>query len=116
MTAKSVVKFFKDNRDVSIHEKPVSPTGIFKLAIAESVYVSESLSVKATAAGTISATSDHVEWSAASALQESEVSATFGYYFEDWPGTEDVITLCKMYLTEVEAIVTDGLLKSFLTP
>lgn len=115
--AKPVVKFFKDKRDVSIHQEPVSPVGIFKLSIGESLAVSESLSVIITRADGTTETPESVETPAPAASQESEVSATFGYCFDDWPEkSDDVVTLCTRCLNEVEAIVADGIAKSFLTP
>jgi len=115
VTANPVVKFFKEKRNVSIHEKLVSPSGKFNLSAGESLSLSESVSVTITRADGSTEAAELVETPAPPVSIESDVSATFEYFFDDWPGSEDVITLCKRYLNEVEAIVADGVTKKFLT-
>jgi hypothetical protein len=35
--------------------------------------------------------------------------------FVDWPGSEDLMTLCKLYLDELKAVVADGQAQGFVT-
>ena len=37
------------------------------------------------------------------------------YRFADWAGSEDLITLTRKYLDELQQVVKDGIDKSFLT-
>lgn len=46
---------------------------------------------------------------------ETEPSVTYEYFFSDWPGSEDALDLCQKYITEIEAIVFDGVANGFLT-
>jgi len=40
---------------------------------------------------------------------------SYEYKFSDWSDNEDVITLCRMYLDELNNIVMEGQSKGFLT-
>jgi hypothetical protein len=40
---------------------------------------------------------------------------TVEYWFADWSGDEDVLTLSDRYLTEIRAIVDEGRQKGYLT-
>jgi|GEM_PF-4071432 len=76
--ADNTIKFFKDKRDLNIHEEPITSN--------KDVIV-------------------HV----------GEVPvATHHYWFPDWQGQEDVITLCERYLDAVSALVADGKSQAFL--
>ena len=120
---KPVVKFFKDKRNVSIHVNPVSPSARIGVSITEAIiHVGDSSSVTIDRAdGTIE------EEKSSSSLpppppspppptETGSSSVSYEYFFSDWPGSEDVLQLCQTYITEVEAIVSDGVANGFLTP
>jgi hypothetical protein len=112
---KPVVKFFKDKRDVSIHESPVAPSAKIEASITSQLFISDSVSVRI----------DRKDGTTAMAVSQSdplpapapEVSSPieYKYMFQDWAGTEDVMRLCEMYANDVQAIVSDGQAKGFLT-
>ena len=37
------------------------------------------------------------------------------YKFDDWTGNEDVLTLCQMYIQELDGVIKDGVAKGFIT-
>jgi len=49
--------------------------------------------------------------------KESETPAVMGikYKFDDWVGTEDILTLCQIYVQELENTTKDGVNKGFIT-
>lgn len=49
--------------------------------------------------------------------KESETPAVMGikYKFDDWVGTEDILTLCQIYVQELENATKDGVNKGFIT-
>ena len=117
VTGKPVVKFFKDKRDVSIHVNPVSPSAKIGVAITETIRVADSFSVTIHREdGTIEEERSLSSSPPPPPPTETESSVTYEYFFSDWSGSEDILHLCQRYITEVEAIVFDGMADGFLTP
>lgn len=115
----SVVKFFKDRRDVNIHYAPVHPNIQFGL------HIEESLRTGIAAEAVVIRDEKEVSREAqqAAPLMErtnspypSKVTMTEAYRFSEWTGAEDLPTLCSMYLTELRRIVADGQSNGCLTP
>jgi hypothetical protein len=116
ISAHPLVKFFKCKRNVNIHEKPISPPAKITVGAKNNVSLSESVSVTIFRADGTTETRHSASPSRSSPQDEPEASVTYDYFFEDWSGNEDVITLCQRYLREVEIIVADGVTKKLLTP
>ena len=112
-----IVKFFKDKRDISVHVSPVNPAAKIGVFVTDKVVLSDSCSVTIQRKdGTI----EPPESTSPPSVTPKEPSRTesgveFEYFFPDWPGKEDVLTLCAMYLAEVGSIVSDGVAKGFLS-
>ena len=49
--------------------------------------------------------------------KESETQAVMEikYKFDDWVGSEDILTLCQIYVQELENATKDGVNKGFIT-
>ena len=112
------VKYFKDKRDVSVHVTPVIPTRTFHVKIEERVVFGDSVSVEVRRPdGTLvpdppqEATTEQTPREITRASSSSSVT----YHFSDWPGTEDVVTLCSSYLQQVRSIILDGRSHGFLS-
>lgn len=47
---------------------------------------------------------------------QADGNRSYAYEFKDWPGSGDLLTLCRRYLDEIKRIVDDGRALGFLTP
>ena len=120
IAASSILPFFKDKRDVNIHAEPVKPikqvtaTTTAKAAIR----VSASVIVK-DANGNIkyqsSSEPSEPKPQSPSLSSQGAGSLTIRWKFSDWSGTEDIMTLCRMYIAELERFVKDGIASGFIT-
>lgn len=111
-----IVKFFKDKRNVSIHEIPVSPAAKIGVSIADAIHVADSLSFTFHRKdGTIEEESSLSSSLPLPPSTETESSVTYEYFFSDWPGGEDVLNLCGKYIIELEAIILNGVANGLLT-
>jgi hypothetical protein len=115
VTGNAAVKFFKDARDLNIHERPVAPQQALGLNIGATARASASVTIAVIRAnGTMERF--HHPTRNPEGSDQSEVTITRKYFFEDWLGKEDVVALCTTYLAEVERIVADGVANGILTP
>ena len=116
------IRFFKDKRDVSIHETPVVPTTNINIVMTEVIRVSDSVSIQVLdKEGRVihESTTESPPPPPVAAppppVAAPPPSVSLSYTFPDWTGTENVTALCSRYLTALEALVQDGLVKGFLT-
>lgn len=113
------VKFLKELRDANIHAEPVAP--IKAIGFMDRLSVSAQLmSITLTDAdGTVHhgvAKLDPPNPSRTSNASSSDTSgAQLSYRFDGWQGGEDVPQLCACYLSQLEAIVSDGEARGFLS-
>jgi hypothetical protein len=107
--------FLKDQRDVSIHAKPVVPVRHIN------VYDTISISVGDSALVTIKRADGSMEnrevslphTQSAGGLQEYATSIS--YHLDGWPDSEDVDSLSARYLSFIEQLVVAGRGAGFLT-
>ncbi len=121
VTGKPVVKFFKDRRDVNIHIEPVSPVKQIQVNIEETLHFSDKAEAVIIRDGKPVLSEppqrhsfrlpEGTNWPYPSKVTMSET-----YRFNEWKGSEDVPTLCGIYLLELRKIVADGQSKGYLTP
>lgn len=116
LNSSPVMSFFKAKRNVNIHEKPVKP---LRHLIEEPPPIVIRVSITATVVicdknGNVI----HQEETKDSQPKPEQLDASgkveIRYAFADWKGSEDVLTLSKMYLDELQKIVEDGVKKGFL--
>jgi hypothetical protein len=109
MNTSDILRFFKDKRDVNIHERPI--TLAKHVTVTDSAYVgiSESVLVKIQRADGSTETREiaSAPASALTAPRTSEVRVQF--HFDDWQGPENVLTLSKAYLAELKAFIEAGI-------
>jgi hypothetical protein len=111
-----VLRFFRDMRNLDIHEKPVP---VHK---ASEVGISASLHFRASLAFVMRGPSGEVVSEGSSPDQENPVPTAPGevvvkhrFKFAAWRGPEDILSLCAIYLNELKAFVADGQTKGWLT-
>lgn len=110
-----VLTFFKDKRDINIHEQPIKAKQKIAVVIEERIYVSDALRVILKQKnGKVIGQYDSGEKMTAPNHNVSPPSATYEYFFSDWLGEDDVITLCQQCLDEVKVLVGDGITKGHI--
>ena len=110
------VRFFKDKRDISIHANPVSPSATINVSVTDTLHLSDSVSATIVRNdGTIEEIPATPPTSSPTPAK-SESTVTYEYFFKDWNGSDDVISLSGRYVAQLESIVADGVAKGFLTP
>ena len=113
MRSSQVLSFFKEKRDANIHAEPVKVQPHYNMQMTNVVYISDSLTLQmANVLGIVSDSDSDLE---SDPIQVSPSMASIQYTFVDWQGTEDVFSLCQMYLDELERFVADGQTKGMLT-
>ena len=117
MASDSVLTFFKDKRDFNIHEAPVDLSGVVEIGITDHVIKpSDSLAITITdPEGNVVETVHGRSEEPAAMPEEGQVHIKHRYEFRDWPGKDDVLSLCQSYLTQLNAIVKDGVRQGFIT-
>jgi len=119
MTISRILSFFKDKRDFNIHTEPVKPAQDVTIAPSPGiVHMSVSLVVVHTDAnGNIINERESPPETEKPEIKAPDrpATATTRYRFTDWPGHEDVPSLCQIYLDQLERLVEEGMRKEFLT-
>jgi hypothetical protein len=110
-----VVRFLKEQRNMSIHERPVMPAAEVNVTVMDIIQFSEAAIItKYDEQGKV------IEERGFNSppLSSSAVSpplVTRAYFFTDWTGEEDVLTLCHEYVKILDAVLADGAAQGFLT-
>ena len=116
MAASPVSKFFKDKRDLTIHEKPVRPLARHALSLGASISLTASLEfVVRDKDGNVKQRGGSPAVAQLAAQEPVPSAYSRAYHFDDWAGSEGVLTLCDMYLHQLEALVRDGIQRGYLT-
>lgn len=116
ISSSSVLSFFRDKRDVNIHDEPVMPAQHTTETLTCIVHLSDSISITHRDAN------GNVLYQSPPEIPEPEPRAIeppstviIQYRFVDWAGTEDVLTLSRLYLDELRRFIDDGKRYGFLT-
>ena len=114
-----IVSFLKDTRDINIHKRPLPMRTNITIGVGPAaVNISSTRTVVVTSSGderTIDWVEPPPQLPPRPAISEPPTT-TYKYQFKEWPGAEDVLTLCMRYLGEIKRIVADGRACGFLTP
>ena len=113
------LKFFKDERDINIHAEPVQPQAHHSVNMSVTLSSSASISYNVfDKDGNIKQKSDAAspQEKPSEKPKESENSTQHEvrYKFDDWTGNEDILTLCQMYIQELDGVIKDGVAKGFI--
>lgn len=106
MSGNTVLKFFKEQRNINIHEHPVdTSTGV---VIHDSVSVSDSLAIVVRRVDGAEETFESGEDSSNS--EKSEQETRVEYRFSDWLGVEDgkIAGLSECYLRRIETLYREA--------
>lgn len=115
MTSSPVLGFFKTKRNFNIHTAPIDPQMHTNMVVTDVLGMSESVHIKVTDKdGRIKEEREIVEESKPKKILKPSVKTESYFVFGDWSGQEDVITLCGLYINELEKVVQDGFDKGFL--
>jgi hypothetical protein len=108
------MRFLKDERDTNIHASPLSTDQDVNIHDVKSGHLAEGASVlKYDVDGRVI---DHT-LPATTESQGGRVptpSIVFRYTFRSWTGPEDVITLCRLYLTRLDSLVGEGIARGII--
>lgn len=115
VNASAVIKFFRDKRDINIHQQPVVPMASMSTGLTEAIHPSDSLSIKVMDLEGRVIQEGTTPPDPVPTHEPVPPVISYRYSFVDWTGTEDVPSLCLTYLTAIEAVVKDGVAKSYLT-
>ena len=111
-----ILQFFKDKRDINIHEQPISPSAKINVAVHETIGISDSISV------VVKDKDGNIKHEYCSKPSQTpiettppEATKTITYYFSDWIGNEDLVTLCEKYLDKLEKLINDGVSRGHIS-
>lgn len=115
----SLINFFKDERDVNIHTKPVDPKAVWKTAAFVPMFISGGADYRFTFRDEKGQPVE-IEHTVAPAKPSPPPTPQQGpevvrYEFADRPN-QSILTLCESYLKELESLVGEGRNAGFLTP
>lgn len=108
--------FFKDKRDISIHQQPVVPSTDATVALTDAVTIADSLSI--TLRGSHGQIVDQRVSAVERSAPQKEVRlpiVTYLHTFADWSGPEDLLDLSAAYLAELEVLVSDGIARGLIS-
>jgi hypothetical protein len=115
-----VIRFFKDKRDINIHEQPVVPSRRVEVSLSDTIHVEDSVSVVVRdRAGNVVQTysSDEKRPGETPPADEPGDGTTTRtvFLFADWTGAEDVPSLSEAYFVAVERLVQAGVAAAHIT-
>lgn len=112
------VKFFRKHRNLSVHVRPVSPSQSITVQIQEYIFTGMAAEAFVIRDGKIlyDQTGDVPPLPKGVSAEPRQLTVTMIYKLNEWPGSEDLHTLCKLYLDQLKTIVVDGKGRGYLTP
>jgi hypothetical protein len=114
MRSSPILTFFRDKRNINIHERPLALMQQTTLTETVHVNISESLLIEVTREDGTSETRE-IANAPAPVRQHSSSRVETQYIFDDWPGTDDVLALSKKYLAELKALIEAGVKAGHIT-
>ena len=111
----NILKFFKGKRDINIHQEPVQTNQHITIALKETVHISEAVRVVITRGDGTTETHNSTGAASPPKQEESKSLRSSKYFFNDWSGTEDVVTLCHAYAAELRNLVTEGVANNYIS-
>jgi hypothetical protein len=110
---KTVLSFFREKRNLNIHDEPVLPN--------QNIIANATLTARASisvvmkdANGNIQRSIETPETEVKLPPAQEPIGIRIRYFFSDWKGSEDIVTLCEKYIGELEDFVQDGIKQGFL--
>lgn len=110
---KTVLSFFRKKRNTNIHGEPVLPNQI----------INATLTARASVSVAVKDANGNMKYQSSTETPNTEVKLPpaqepiekpIRYFFSDWKGSEDIVTLCEKCIGELEDFVEDGTKQGFL--
>ncbi|MEX2286161.1 MAG: hypothetical protein WD648_03665 [Planctomycetaceae bacterium] len=118
-TKRPLMSFFREERDVNVHVKPVAPKAIFQVEANVTLHIRGSADYRVRFVDDkgqpVEIASPPPVPAPASPPVSSPREREIRYEFADRPG-EDALQLCEHYLKELESFVKEGQNAGFVTP
>ena len=115
VSSSDALLFFKDERDINVHIKPVQVNQHTSMELREVVYVSESIHIQKFDQNGNLIGESMSESNPPEPHPEIPAKVSHKFTFPRWNGTEEVSQLCELYLKELQILIIDGQNKGFLT-
>lgn len=112
VTNSRFISYLKDVRDDNIHISPIDPRAHIGIKFTEVIGLGESLSASINGEKQITVPEKHKAILVSKGIPPE---VTYKYVFDNWPESEDVIQVCRMYLDELESFVKEGIAKGFIS-
>ena len=110
VSGEPILKFFKDKRNLNIHEEPIKPSRQIAISHTEHISISEAIRIEIRKEdGSIEVHEEKGELPSARPTETDETGVRIRYVFDDWLGSEDVIDLSYQYLQALERFTQAGL-------
>lgn len=107
-----IIKFLRDKRNLNIHTEPVTPQAHHSVESVVHIHTYGTATVYDKDDKVVSQSKFGVPPEQA---PKNETKVDVVYKFKDWTGTEDVISLCTLYLREIESFIKEGINNNFIT-
>jgi hypothetical protein len=112
VSSSPMIQYLKDKRDTNIHIEPVSPQKNlllkYNLTIKSSIFITKFDKDGKVVSQSHTNKSPETE-------QQKRSSRDVIYRFKDWSGSEDIITLCGLYLKEIDRFINEGIKLKFIS-
>ena len=105
VTGNQTVSFFKDKRNVNIHHEPVGVIKHVEIKLAETISISESIHIIVKNQQGEVVRESKTESETPEPRKEIPSEISYRHKFDDWTGNEDIPTLCRAYLADLEKVV-----------
>jgi len=115
VSGNTVLKFFKDKRDLNIHTQPVRPSRHISVFDTAHINISESVRIEIQRGNGTTEIFEHKEEPPTPNPVETNSEVKIRYIFTDWAGPEDAIELSRQYLTALEAFVNAGTTSGYIS-
>ncbi len=90
---------------MNIHTHPIEPQQHVTLTMTDTIYTADSFSISVFEDENLVRRSEGEH--TPSEPEPTKIERRVEYRFEDWSGQEDVLELCDMYITELQAILNE---------
>lgn len=114
VSARPVMGFFKDKRDLNVHVEPVNLRRDVTINVFDAVHLTVAPSVEIGNQERSMVTPTESEQTSPQEIGTEPPTLGCKYFFQDWRGSEDVIELCRQYLDKIKEFAKDGVDKGFL--
>ena len=105
INASALIKYFRDKRNINIHQKPLDTKKRHELTFTTTMRSSVEFEIRDKDGNVIS---QSPKPTLPEANNQNKTTYDFNYIFDDWNGSENVCVLVEKYLKELELLIIDG--------